>query len=105
MTNRRPNPWLNSGAGACWKASTVGHAVICDDKGQIVESWGNPAEVIFPRSSCKMIQALPLMESGAFDAAGLTEAHAAFACASHQGSALHVTMARTWLAGSGSGRA
>ncbi len=82
-----------------------GHAVICDAKGQIVESWGNPAEIIFPRSSCKMIQALPLMESGAFDAAGLTEAHAAFACASHWGSGLHTTMAKTWLEGLGMGEA
>ena len=78
-----------------------GHAVICDDQGQIVESWGNPAEIIFPRSSCKMVQALPLMESGAFDAAGLTEAHAALACASHWGSALHTTLAKTWLEGLG----
>ena len=82
-----------------------GHAVICDDQGQIVESWGNPAEIIFPRSSCKMVQALPLMESGAFDAAGLTEAHAAFACASHWGSALHTTLAKTWLEGLGMGEA
>ncbi len=81
----------------------TGHAVICDAAGQIVESWGNPAEVIFPRSSCKMIQALPLMESGAFDAAGLTEPHAALACASHHGSALHTTLARTWLTGLGMG--
>ena len=78
-----------------------GHAVICDDQGQIVESWGNTAEIIFPRSSCKMVQALPLMESGAFDAAGLTEAHAALACASHWGSALHTTLAKTWLEGLG----
>jgi L-asparaginase II len=48
-----------------------------------------------------MIQALPLVESGAADAAGLTEAHLAFACASHQGEARHVGMARDWLASLG----
>ena len=79
----------------------AGHAVICDEQGTIVESWGNPDEVIFPRSSCKMIQALPLVESGAADAAKLTEAHVAFACASHHGSALHVGLARSWLEGLG----
>jgi L-asparaginase II len=31
----------------------------------IVQAWGNPAAVIYPRSSCKMLQALPLLESGA----------------------------------------
>src|SRR5215213_1141109 len=87
--------------GGLKESAHAGHAVICDDKGAIVESWGNPEEVIFPRSSCKMIQALPLVESGAADAASLTEAHVAFACASHHGSALHVNLARTWLEGLG----
>ena len=75
----------------------LGHAVICDAKG-IVAAWGNPAAVIFPRSSCKMIQALPLIETGAAAAQGLSEAHLALACASHQGAALHVEMAGRWLA-------
>jgi L-asparaginase II len=54
--------------------------------------------VIYPRSSCKMIQALPLVESGAADAAGLTAAHLALACASHQGAAVHTGMVTRWLA-------
>ncbi len=58
------------------ESTHLGHAVICDSRG-IVEAWGNPAAVIFPRSSCKMIQALPLVESGAAAAAGLTPAHLA----------------------------
>lgn len=75
----------------------LGHAVICD-AGGVVEAWGNPQAVIFPRSSCKMIQALPLLETGAAAARGLTDAHLALACASHQGAALHVGMAGRWLA-------
>lgn len=75
-----------------------GHAVICDDTGAVVESWGDPERIIFPRSSCKMLQALPLLESGAADAVGLTDAHIALSCASHQGAALHVNMAKRWLA-------
>lgn len=43
----------------------LGHAVIADGSGAIVKGWGDPATEVFPRSSCKMIQALPLMESGA----------------------------------------
>ena len=38
-----------------------GHAVICDAKGEIVEAWGDPDALIFPRSACKMVQALPLV--------------------------------------------
>jgi len=73
-----------------------GHAVICDSSGAIVEAWGDPAAIIYPRSSCKMIQALPLLESGA--GAGLSDRRLALACASHQGSAMHVQAVREWLA-------
>lgn len=78
-----------------------GHAVICDASGQIVEAWGNPAAMIYPRSSCKMLQALPLMESGAGDA--LSERQRALVCASHQGSAMHVEAVTSLLAGLGLG--
>lgn len=87
--------------GGMLESTHLGHAVICDGSGQIVEAWGNPARVIFPRSSCKMMQALPLVESGAADAVGLTEAQLALSCASHQGAALHVTAVRDWLSGLG----
>ena len=71
--------------------------MICDAKG-VVASWGNPDAVIFPRSSAKMIQALPLIETGAADARGLTDRHLALACASHEGADLHVGMAGRWIA-------
>ena len=89
--------------GGLLESTHRGHAVICDDTGAIVESWGDPGRVIFPRSSCKMLQALPLLETGAADAFGLSEAHIALSCASHQGAALHVNMASRWLADLGLG--
>lgn len=82
------------------ESSHAGHAVIWGDGGEF-ESWGDPATVIFPRSSCKMIQALPLVESGAADAAGLTDRQLALSCASHQGAALHVEATGRWLSGLG----
>jgi L-asparaginase II len=81
-----------------------GHVVICDAGGVIAE-WGDPARVIFPRSACKMLQALPLVESGAADAAGLEERHLALACASHQGAHMHTDLVRRWLEGLGLGEA
>lgn len=74
-----------------------GHAVICDAKG-VVAAWGNPDAVIYPRSSAKMLQALPLIETGAADARGLSQAHLALACASHRGAHVHVDMAGRWIA-------
>ena len=76
-----------------------GHAVICDDTGQIVEAWGDPEAVVMPRSSAKMIQALPLVESGAADAFGLTDVELALACASHLGAATHTDAVTAWLTG------
>jgi L-asparaginase II len=75
----------------------TGHAVICDDSGQIVQAWGDPDCVVLPRSSSKMLQALPLITSGAADAHGLTPEHLALACASHQGAAIHTNRVNAWL--------
>lgn len=81
-----------------------GDAVVCDSKG-LVEAWGRPGQIVFPRSSCKMIQALPLIESGAADAAGLSDRHLALACASHSGARIHVDAVGNWLAGLDMGEA
>lgn len=72
-----------------------GHAVIARPDGTLVETWGDPGQVILPRSSAKMIQALPLIESGA--AAALTERQLALACASHSGETRHVEAVSHWL--------
>ena len=74
-----------------------GHAVIVGADGDIEQAWGDPSAVIFPRSACKMIQALPLVESGAADSLGLTDRQLALACASHRGADMHVTAVRDWL--------
>ncbi len=95
-----PHPMVELWRGGLLESSHAGHAVIWGPGG-VEEVWGDPATVIFPRSSCKMIQALPLVETGAADAVGLTDAQLAFACASHQGEARHVKLAADWLAGIG----
>lgn len=80
----------------------AGHVVIADTHG-IVEAWGDPTTTIFPRSSCKMMQALPLVESGAADEYGLTSRHLALACASHQGAQIHTKPVAEWLESLGMG--
>ena len=74
-----------------------GHAVICDETGQVVEAWGDPQAVVLPRSSSKMLQALPLIESGAATDARLTDKQLALACASHQGGKIHSVNVNAWL--------
>ncbi len=88
-------PMIDVWRGARVESAHSGHAVICDAQGRVVEAWGNPDAVIYPRSSAKMIQALPLLDSGA--GARLSAAQLALACASHQGAAVHVETVRRWL--------
>ncbi|KQI69987.1 L-asparaginase [Loktanella sp. 3ANDIMAR09] len=92
-----PAPLIEVHRGDMLESLHSGHAVVCDDSGQIVQAWGDPDAVIFPRSSCKMIQALPLIESGAADAHGLTSEQLALACASHQGAHIHTDRVQVWL--------
>ncbi len=99
----QPVPMAEIWRGPFLESLHLGHAVICDDTGQIVEAWGDPEAVVLPRSSSKMIQALPLVRSGAADAAGLTTRHLAVACASHQGAPIHTDLVGTWLSDMGLG--
>ena len=80
-----------------------GAVAVCRPDGELVEAWGDASRVILPRSSCKMIQALPLVESGAADRFGLRAEHLALASASHQGARVHTDLARAWLATLGLG--
>lgn len=82
-----------------------GAFAVCTPSGEIVASAGDIDRLFLPRSAVKMIQALPMVESGAAAAMRLTPRHLAFACASHQGSASHAGLAASWLDGMGLGEA
>ncbi|WBL32984.1 asparaginase [Sinirhodobacter sp. HNIBRBA609] len=90
-------PMIELWRGGMLESAHAGHAVIFGPGG-IEAAWGDPAAVIYPRSSCKMVQALPLIESGAAHAAGLTDRQLALSCASHSGGAMHVQGVQAWLA-------
>jgi L-asparaginase II len=72
-------------------------AVVVDPSGCLVGSWGEPHRAVLPRSALKPIQALPLVDTGAADAFGLTDAELALACASHQGERRHEEAVTAWL--------
>jgi L-asparaginase II len=92
-----PVPLADVWRGDILECRHMGHAVVVHADEGVVAAWGNPAQVILPRSSSKMMQALPLVESGAADAAGLTTEHLALACASHNGAAIHTDRVTAWL--------
>ncbi|MCA1403461.1 asparaginase [Ensifer sp. IC3342] len=78
-----------------------GTVIAVDGDGNTVFSFGDTDAAIFPRSACKAMQALPLVESGAADAYGFGAKALALACASHSGEPEHVALAAEMLAAAG----
>jgi L-asparaginase II len=78
-----------------------GAFAIVDADGRVVESLGDIERPVFPRSAVKVLQALPLVASGAAEALGLTDEELALACASHGGEAMHARTAAAMLAKAG----
>lgn len=75
-----------------------GIVVAVDASGEIIASVGDPEQAVFFRSSAKPFQAIPVVESGAADAFGLTAAELALCCASHAGSPEHQRQVAAMLA-------
>lgn len=78
-----------------------GAIAVVDGDGELVFSVGDVEAGVFPRSACKAMQALPLVESGAADAYGFGDRELALACSSHSGEDAHVALAASMLARAG----
>jgi L-asparaginase II len=78
-----------------------GSLAVIDADGSVVATLGDIDRPIFPRSAVKLLQALPLIDSGAADRLGLTDHELALACASHNGEELHTQTAAAMLAKAG----
>lgn len=74
-----------------------GIAVVVDGDGTVISALGDVEAAVFPRSACKAMQALPLVESGAADAYGFGSRELALACSSHSGEEEHVALAASML--------
>ncbi len=92
---QHPEALVEVTRGTIVESRHFGHAVIARNNGEIVAAWGDPAKVVLPRSSAKMLQALPLLESGA--GAHLSTEQLALACASHSAEDMHVSRVSSWL--------
>jgi L-asparaginase II len=71
-----------------------GAVAVADARGNLIAYCGDPETATFLRSSAKPFQALPLVESGAADAFGLTSDQLAVICASHSGTDRHAEVVR-----------
>lgn len=81
----------------------AGAFAVLDAEGGVVLSAGDIGRPVFPRSAVKVIQALPLVESGAADRFALDEEALTLACASHGGEPRHTAVAGRMLAAAGQG--
>ncbi|HWU00477.1 MAG TPA: asparaginase [Terriglobales bacterium] len=70
---------------------------IVDAAGHVVGSWGDIEQPLYGRSAIKPLLALPLIESGAADAYGLSTAEISLATASHNGEKRHTETVTAWL--------
>jgi L-asparaginase II len=89
-----------------WRGDNVesfhrGAMAVVDADGALVASLGDIDRPVFPRSAIKLLQALPLVESGAADSLQLSDAELALACASHNGEPAHTQGAASMLAKAG----
>jgi L-asparaginase II len=89
-----------------WRGGAVesvhrGAVAIVDADGAVMQSIGDIERPVFPRSAIKVLQALPLVDSGAADAFGLCDEELALACASHNGEPDHVRTAAAMLSKAG----
>jgi L-asparaginase II len=97
-----PNPILvDVLRGGIVESAHRGALAIVDADGALHTALGDIDRPVFPRSAIKVLQALPLVESGAADQFGLNDEELALACASHGGEPLHAQTAASMLAKAG----
>jgi L-asparaginase II len=78
-----------------------GAIAVLDADGVVVVAVGDIERPIFPRSAVKVLQAIPLVDSGAAEQLGLDDEELAVACASHNGEPAHTTVVARMLGKAG----
>jgi L-asparaginase II len=96
------NPVLvNALRGGIVESMHRGAIAIVDADGSLHTATGDIERPVFPRSAVKVLQALPLVASGAAERFGLVDEELALACASHGGEPRHAETAAGMLAKAG----
>ncbi|KAM0490979.1 hypothetical protein ACHAP8_011046 [Fusarium lateritium] len=73
------------------------HGAVTDSQGNILFSFGDPLRVTLARSAAKPVQALAVIETGAFRNVDFDQVDLALMCASHNAEDIHVERARAML--------
>lgn len=90
-------PVLELTRGQIVESTHSGAIAVVDTHGNLLASYGDPKTVAFLRSSAKPFQVLPFVETGGVRHFGMNVKELALACASHEGSDEHVSVAKSIL--------
>jgi L-asparaginase II len=74
-----------------------GAMAVTSPTGEVIFEVGDIDAPMCPRSAFKALQALPMLESGAREAFGLSEKEIALSCSSHSGQRDHTEAVLVWL--------
>jgi L-asparaginase II len=85
-----PQPLFVVTRGRIVESVHYGFIAVVDSNGRSIASYGDPQAVAFLRSSAKPFQVLPFVERGGVEHYGMTQRELSLACASHEGSDMHV---------------
>ncbi len=105
MTNRsrlsrapRHVPLVLTTRGGLPECVHYGSIAVVDERGSLMAGVGDPRALNFTRSALKPLQALPFVEDGGMERLGFDSQQLALMCASHNGEAVHATIAQRMLA-------
>jgi L-asparaginase II len=97
----RSDPLVHVMRGGRVESVHRGHVAVVDVAGRLLAWAGEPRLLVFPRSAYKPFQAVPLVESGAWERSGLGDEALALVAGSHGGTDRHAAAAASILAAAG----
>ncbi|MFT5609015.1 MAG: L-asparaginase II, partial [Parvicella sp.] len=100
MKNKgQPNPILVEVIrGGVVESQHRGSMVAVNVEGEVIYSAGDMTQLIYPRSALKVLQILPLLELDGASKLNLSPQQISLACASHNGTKVHLEAVEAWLA-------
>lgn len=101
MTALAHVPLVEVWRSGCLESVHYGSVAVCDLKGQVLLSRGDPQQSTYLRSSAKPFQAMTVVHLGTADRFGFTPPELAVMCASHGAQPLHLDAVRSILAKAG----
>ena len=83
--------------GKLTESAHLAKCLVKDSNFNTIFSSGHSQDLVYPRSAIKIFQALPFINSGAYEKYFLSEKILAISCSSHAGEPEHIYALKEWL--------